>query len=136
MHDVGDFMTEYMEAISDPAKMNFTFDYPTERLIFEKTFKILNRTLGASTFAGTNAQGTLVTRFLSYHYEAFTLGLQPHLNKIDPYDDIAITKLEEIFLSIKKDSTFRNITTGGGKNYPKPILQRIEFVEKKVGEAF
>src|SRR2546426_817865 len=48
MHDVGDFMTEYMEAVSDPAKMNITFDYPTERLIFEKTFKILNRTLGAS----------------------------------------------------------------------------------------
>jgi Protein of unknown function DUF262 len=136
MHDVGDFMTEYMEAVSDPAKRDFTFDYPTERLTFEKTFKILNRTLAASAFAGTNIQGTLVTRFLSYHYEAFTLGLQPHLNKIDPYNDIAITKLREVLLSIKKDPTFRNITTGGGKNYPKPLQQRIEFVEKKVGTAF
>jgi uncharacterized protein DUF262 len=136
VHDVGDFMTEYMEAISDPAKMNLTFDYPTERLIFEKTFKILNRTLGASAFAGTNPQGTLVTRFLSYHDEAFTLGLQPHLNKIDPYDDTAITKLRQVLLSIKKDPTFRKITTGGGKNYPKPLQERIEFVEKKVGKAF
>jgi len=83
VHDVGDFMTDYMEAISDPAKKDFTFDYPNERLVFEKTFKILNRTLGPGAFAGTNIQGTLVTRFLSYHYEAFTLGLQPYLDKID-----------------------------------------------------
>jgi hypothetical protein len=44
--------------------------------------------------------------------------------------------LREVLLSIKKDPTFRNITTGGGKNYPKPLQQRIEFVEKKVGTAF
>src|SRR5260370_38268229 len=62
VHDVGDFMTDYMEAISDPAKKDFTFDYPNERLVFEKTFKILNRTLGPGAFAGTNIQCTLVTR--------------------------------------------------------------------------
>ncbi len=136
VHDVGDFMTEYMEAISDPTKKDFTFDYSNERLIFEKTFKILNRTLGSSAFAGTNIQGTLVTRFLSYHYEAFTLGLQPHLNKIDPYNETAIAKLREVLLSVKRDPTFRKITTGGGKNYLKPLQDRIEFVEKPVGEAF
>jgi hypothetical protein len=85
-HDVGEFMTDYMEAVSDPDNLDFTFDYYNERLIFEKTFRILQRTLGPLAFAGTNPQGTLVSRFLSYHYEAFTLGLQPYIETIDPDD--------------------------------------------------
>ena len=136
VHDVSDFMTEYMEAVSDPTREDFPFDYPTEQLIFEKTFKILNRTLESSAFSGTNPQGNLVAKFLSYHYEAFTLGLQPHLDKIDPYNDRVIMKLKAVLLSIKKDEEFRRITTGGGKNYARPLQDRIAFVEKKVGEAF
>ncbi len=135
VHDVSDFMTEYMEAVSDPTRDDFPFDYPTEQLIFEKTFKILNLTLGSSAFSGTNAQGNLVTRFLSYHYEAFTLGLQPYLDKIDPHNEKVIEKLRKALLSVKKDAEFKRITTGGGKNYPRPLQERIAIVEKKVGEV-
>ncbi len=135
VHDVSDFMTEYMEAVSDPSQENFLFDYPIEQSIFEKTFKILNRTLGSSAFSGTNAQGNLVTRFLSYHYEAFTLGLQPYLDKIDPHNEKVIEKLRKALLSVKKDAEFKRITTGGGKNYPRPLQERIAIVEKKVGEV-
>lgn len=135
VHDVSDFMTEYMEAVSDPTREDFPFDYPTEQHIFEKTFKILNRTLGNSAFSGTNSKGSLVTKFLSYHYETFTLGLQPHLDKIDPNDERVITRLNEVLLSIKRDPEFKRITTGGGKNYARPLQERIAFVEVKVGEA-
>lgn len=135
-HDVGEFMTDYMEAVSDPDNLDFTFDYYNERLIFEKTFRILQRTLGPLAFAGTNPQGTLVSRFLSYHYEAFTLGLQPYIETIDPDDDGMMEKLKKILIKIKRDAIFKKETTGGGKNYPKPLQNRIEFVEKKVGEAF
>lgn len=136
VHDVGDFMTDYMEAVSDPTQANVLFDYPAEQLIFEKTFKILNHTLGSSAFSGTNAQGNLVTRFLSYHYEAFTLGLQPYLDKIVPYNEKIIAELKEVLLSVKRDTEFKKSTTGGGKNYPRPLEDRITFVEKKVGEMF
>jgi len=128
-------MTEYMEAVSDPTRVDFPFDYPTEKLIFEKTFEILNHTLGGSAFSGTNAQGNLVTKFLSYHYEAFTLGLQPYLDKIDPYNESAMKDLEKVLVSIKKDAAFKKITTGGGKNYARQLQDRIAFVETKVGEA-
>src|SRR5260370_23615270 len=120
VHDVSDFMTEYMEAVSDPTRDDFPFDYHTEKLIFEKTFKILDHTLGNKAFSGTNPRGNLVAKFLSYHYEAFTLGLQPYLDRIDPYQEKVIKKLKEVLLSIKKDDVFRIITTGGAKNYAKP----------------
>jgi hypothetical protein len=135
VHDVSDFMTEYMEAVSDPTREDFSFDYHAEKPIFEKTFKILNNTLGNSAFSGTNPQGNLVSKFLSYHYEAFTLGLQPHLDKIDPYNEMVISKLRDVLLSIKRDNEFRIITTGGGKNYAMPLQKRIEFVEKRVGKG-
>lgn len=134
MHDISGFLTKYMEKVSDPTQEGLPFDYTTEKLIFEKTFKILNHTLGDLAFSGTNAQGNLVATFLSYHYEAFTLGIQAHLDKIDPHNKKVIGKLKEALLSIKKDTEFRRMTTGGGKNTARRLQERIAFVEEKVGE--
>lgn len=134
-HNISDFMTDYMEKVSDPTQKESSFDYLTEKLIFEKTFKILNHTLGDLAFSGTNAQGNLVPLLLSYHYEAFTLGLQAHLDKIDPQNKKVIAKLKEALLSIKKDPEFRRMTTGGGKNIPRRLQERITFVEEKVGKT-
>lgn len=135
IHDVSDFMTDYMEKVSDPGQKESPFDYPAEKLIFEKTFKILNHTLESSAFSGTNTQGSFVAKFLSYHYEAFTLGLQPHLDKIDPYNKKVIEKLKGVLVSIKKDTEFKRITTGGGKNTARRLQERIAFVEEKVGKT-
>jgi len=135
VHDVSDFITDYMEKVSDPTQKGNPFDYAAEELIFEKTFKILNYTLESAAFSGTNAQGDLVAKFLSYHYEAFTLGLQPHLDKIDPYNKKVIEKLKKELLSIKKDAEFRRMTTGGGKNTARRLQERIAFVEEKVGKT-
>ncbi len=135
IHDIGDFMTDYMEKVSDPTQKKSPFDYPAEELIFEKTFKILNHTLGDLAFSGTNVQGSFIATFLFYHYEAFTLALQAHLDKIDPYNKEVIAKLKEVLLSIKRDAEFRKMTTGGGKNTARRLQERIAFVEEKVGKA-
>jgi len=134
VHDVSEFMTEYMEKVSDPTQRGLPFDYSAEKLIFEKTFKVLNYTLGDLAFSGTNTQGSLIAKLFSYHYEAFTLGLQPHLDKIDPYNKKVIEKLKKELLSIKKDAEFRSMTTGGGKNTARRLQERIAFVEEKVGK--
>ena len=44
-HDVADFLTDYMEAVSDPDN-ELTFDYLAELGIFNKTFEVLNKALG------------------------------------------------------------------------------------------
>lgn len=70
-----------------------------------------------------------------YHFEAFTIGLQPHVAKFDEGDDVAMQKLGKTLTDIKMDTEFIKITTGGGKNSPGPLQERIAFVEKRVGEV-
>ena len=135
-HDIGPFMTDYMEKISDSDNSMYHFNYELERETFSKTFKILNMTLGEDSFARSNERGTLVESLSPYHYEAFTLGIQKHLANIDIGNTELLTTLRATFLAIKTDTIFRQLTTGGGKNTPKQLQKRIEYVEEKVGVLF
>ena len=132
-HDVGDFLTEYMEAVADPT-IDCEFNQDREEAIFDKTFYILARTLEGGAFAFANPARTKVTRgFSIYHYEAFTLGLQPLLDKLDAGNPQQMKQMKETLENIKFDADFIRITTGGGKNSPGPLKERIDFVTKKVG---
>ena len=133
LHDVGDFMTDYMEAVSDEENKSIIFDYAREQVAFEKTFKILNLALASRIFSATNSKGTLINKFSIYHYEAFTLGVQPFLDRIDQCNGGQIDMLRNQFIHIKNNEDFRRITTGGGKNYSKPLAERIGFVENILG---
>lgn len=135
-HDVGPFMTEYMEKISDPDNTEHEFNYVEEKGIFEKTFKILNTTLGEDAFARANEKGTLVESLSPYHFEAFTLGIQCVLSQINLEDETMLKKLKDVFVTIKTEVDFRQLTTGGGKNTPKQLQKRVQFVEEKVGVLF
>ena len=95
-HDVRDFLTEYMEAVSDP-QTNIEFDYTKEKEIFLKTFNILKTSLGEDAFAYANKQKTdLVRGFGVYHFEAFTIGLQSCLARLDPADADMMNKLRHV----------------------------------------
>ena len=134
-HDVADFLTEYMESVSDPT-IGVPFDYESERSTFVKTFTILSKTLGAFSFTYANKGGVKLTRgFSVYHFEAFTVGLQPLISRLDPEDPHQIQNLRKVLKSIKLDSSFINMTTGGGKNSPGPLNDRIEFVSKRIAGA-
>ncbi|MEX1030307.1 MAG: hypothetical protein WDZ91_09750, partial [Paenibacillaceae bacterium] len=111
---------------------NLGFNYDLEKVNFEKTFTVFSRTLGDKIFSGTNPGGTLISRFLTYHYEAFCIAIQPFLNRIDENNVQTLEKLKIVFMDIKQDDEFRKITTGGGKNYSGPLNERIGFVSKKI----
>jgi hypothetical protein len=131
-HDVSDFLTEYMENVSDPERGS-NFDYAEERRQFQRTFRILGATLGDRAFAYANPQRTKITRgFSVYHYEALTVGLQPELNRLDPDDTDQMQRLGEVLTQLKLDPEFIRITTGGGKNSPGPLDDRIQFVARRV----
>jgi hypothetical protein len=134
-HDIADFLTDYMEAVSDPENPE-PFDYESEEAIFDKTFSILARTLAEKSFSRANARlDDLVSGFGVYQYEAFTLGLQSQLQQIAIEQDGESERYRNVFRGIKLDREFVNLTTGGGKNSPGPLGQRIAFVENKVAEA-
>lgn len=131
-HDVSDFLTEYMEAVSDP-EAPMMFDYAEQREAFRRTFDILAKTLGENAFSRANKTVTdLVRAFGIYHYEAFTIGLQPYLAQIDVSSPEAIAKLSDVLRGIKLDNEFIKLTTGGGKNSPGPLTDRISFVQNRI----
>ena len=131
-HDLADFFTDYMESVSDPETPEI-FDYEAESVIFKKTFTILAKTLGDFAFSPRNKSKTdLVRAFGVYHFESFTLGLQPFLNQINIDDPAVIQKLSATFRSIKMADDFVTLTTGGGKNSPGPLNDRVKFVEQKL----
>jgi hypothetical protein len=64
-HDVGDFLTEYMEKVSDP-ETHIPFDFDEERKLFERTFIVLDTTLEDRAFAYANPSQGGLTRAFSY----------------------------------------------------------------------
>lgn len=135
-HEVSDFLTEYMEQIADP-KHAEAFDYAEETAAFNKTFACLRHSLAEKAFAFRNKAGTaLAAGFSMYHFESITIGLQCVLAKLDPHDAAQMSKLADALTQIKLDPAFVKLTTGGGKNSPGLLDQRISFVEKKLKNAF
>lgn len=129
-HDVSDFLTEYMEAVSRPENPEF-FDYDKEERIFDNTFKLLRETLGEMAFALAGKNG-LTRGFSIYHYEAITLGIQPAVARMPGLSDGDRQKLNELLLQIKLSKEFIAITRGGGKNSPGPLRDRIQYVLTRV----
>jgi Protein of unknown function DUF262 len=136
-HDIRDFLTEYMELVSDPNSNEAQpFDYEYEKSVFTKTFLILHKTLGENSFSPANqSRERLARNFAVYHFESFTIGLQSSLDKIDTNNEETIKNLKDTFMSIKLDEDFIRLTTGGGKNSTGPLRSRIEFVSSRVEQV-
>jgi hypothetical protein len=131
-HDVGDFLTEYMEGVSDPLTA-LPFDPVVEENNFERTFMILNAALGEKAFSYANKARTDLTRgFSVYHYEAITLGMQTRIGNIEPSDATQVETLKNVLTDLKLDAEFIRITTGGGKNSTGQLAERIAFVQERV----
>ena len=131
-HDVGDYLTEYMEKVSDPA-IALPFDRAAERAVFERTFSVLSASLGQEAFSYANkGRSGLTQAFSVYHYEAITLGVQSRINALDPDNASQMGMVHDILMKVKLDSDFIKMTTGGGKNSPGQLRERIRFVENRM----
>jgi hypothetical protein len=137
VHEIGSFLTEYLEAISDsPPKL--PFEIPEQQAAFEKTFQVLNAAIAHEAFymvVKRSAGGQSKYPFSVLHYEAFTLGLQPHLNNLNPGDAEQMGRLQAEIHAIKSDDEFIRLTTGGGKNTKGSLDRRVEFVSTRIGAA-
>lgn len=129
--EVGDFLTEYMEAVSDPENAT-RFDYDKESQIFTVSFRILAEALGESAFSGVNKHGNSMSYFSALHFEALTIGIQKHLTPLAAADQALKDKFKKALMDLKQDSLFQKLTKGGGKNYAAALRARIEFVEQRV----
>lgn len=135
VHEIGSFLTEYLEAVSDTTP-KLPFDTAAEDGVFGKTFQVLNEAVGADAFymvVKRTAGGQSKYPFSVLHYEAFTLGLQPHLDRLEPSHASQMQKLKDEIHAIKSDDEFIRLTTGGGKNTRGSLDKRVQFVSGRIG---
>lgn len=132
VHDVSDFLTEYMEKVSDP-ESDVDFDYAAEEAGFDTIFSLLQQTLGDRSFGRSGKTG-IQSNFAVYHFEAICTGLQPYLQKIDLGDGQQLAAINDKLMEIKCDEEFIAQTTGGGKNSPGQLTNRIRIVVEKLAE--
>lgn len=137
VHSVADFLTEFAEGVADSQPGDPRFDYDAERAIFLKTFRLLVASIGDHAFGFANrSKDQLSLSFSIYHFEAVTLGLQRVINLLDPDDPEQMRRLNDSLRAIKLDPDFQTLTTGGGKNSPGPLKDRIDFVGDRLTNAF
>lgn len=134
VHDVADFLTEYMERVSDPDD-EIIFDYNVERSIFEKSFlvlKLVSDHLGyESKIFGTMGNSTEPReQFSVYHYEGIALGLQEILDQVSTDRQEHIEWIAEVVDRGKRDSEFLN-HCGAGKNYASKLRGRIRYFAER-----
>lgn len=142
-HEVGDFLTEYMEAASDPEDVPpAVFDPDVDVARFEKTFKVLRRAaeaepdkLGGRLFGAVDVRGKIRGQFAIYHFEGLSLGIQEVLGGLDPADPDQMQELGAAIYEMKTDPALRNFT-GGGKNTAPAFRARIDFFRSKFSARF
>jgi hypothetical protein len=133
-HLVGEFLTEYMEAVSDPT-VSTQFDYATGRDAFTRTFDILNAALGDQSFSTVNrSSGTIMNNFSVNHFEALSLGVATHAARLDPANEGQMGRLRSSLMDLKSSQAFTQVTAGGGLNYAKPLNDRIALATNIIGE--
>ncbi|STQ77011.1 DUF262 domain-containing protein [Grimontia hollisae] len=130
VHDISDFLTEYMESVSDPEK-DIVFNFELESRIFEKTFIVLDKVLGEKVFGRWGKNGPQ-SNFMIYQFESICIGIQRIINSIDENNNSHIKKIKDALIELKQDPDFIAQTTGGGKNSKGALNRRIEVVENKM----
>ncbi|MFD4543710.1 DUF262 domain-containing protein [Streptomyces bauhiniae] len=138
-HDIADFLTAYMESVSDPLEPR-SFDYGQEEQVFRKTFKVIRR-LGEILGYGPKILGT-VTRagvprrqFSVFHFEGIALGLQKVINRVDIDDEEQLAKLAQVVKVGKNDQAFLQ-ATGGGKNDRISLATRVGYFAERFQGVF
>ncbi|GGK43725.1 DUF262 domain-containing protein [Aliivibrio fischeri] len=129
-HDLADFLTDYMEAVSDPENTNTPFNYDSEEENFLKTFKILKLALGERVFGRSGTNGPQAN-FAVYQFESICIGIQGIIQQINPDNDAHIQTIKTALEELKKDTTFVTQTTGGGKNSKGSLAKRIDVAHNK-----
>jgi Protein of unknown function DUF262 len=131
-HEVGEFLTEYMEKVADPT-VDIQFDYSKEEELFRRVFGLLAATLGEDSFSVVDIRGTFRKQFSVYHYEAIVLALPEYIDQIDPDDRKQVAAFERALRRAKADRRFHQLIAGGGKNYPVPLRDRVNFMKERLG---
>lgn len=134
VHDLAEFLTEYMEAVSDPENTDTSFNYDKEQENFIKTFKVLNLSLQDKVFGRWGTKGAQ-SNFAVYQFESICIGIQSIIDKVDPENPAHIASIKKTLEALKQDKEYISQTTGGGKNSKGSLARRIDVAKDKFLEV-
>lgn len=127
-HAIGEFMTDYMLGVTEK---RLAFEYSSERAVFEQAFTALAAIDGEYVFCRVGEAGVPTKRATPNFFEAFSLGIVPHLDRIDIADAALLAKLRVLFRKIRQDPKFLD-HTGAGSNQPSKLIARIDHVSTEL----
>lgn len=127
-HLVDEFLTDYMEKVSDP-EGDLPFDFDVEESVFLKTFEILYAIGKETVFSGPN------TKFAVNIYEAWALGMAAHVRSVDPNNSAQISRIRQALDKLRGTEEFRRVAVGGGQNYASPLRTRTQLATGVIGKA-
>lgn len=130
-HPFSEYLTNYME---DIAQQKIAFNIKQEEENFKKTFFVLNNILGEDIFSSILGEERFKSDFVSYHFDAFAIGIQDHLDYIEKLiadnRESELSRLSCVFKEIKKSEELNKHKTGSKLN----IQKRVELVRDKIKE--
>ncbi len=138
-HEVAEFLTEYMEAVSDD-KDPTPFDYEREREVFKKTFLVIRKLsdildYGPKIFGSYDPRKNKVRgQFSVFHFEGIAIGLQEVIDEVDTENSEQMRALAEVVRVGKGDIEFLK-ATGGGKNDRIPYRARVRYFATRFAGA-
>ena len=121
--NIEEWLDNFME---DILFKKITFSLKTERIRFEKVFKIVNEKLGNKAFTRFNERGEPTGRLAPAYFEAVCAAVDNKIDSIDAmYPEDFLERLKRIF----SDTAFKS-ATGPGANTIEKLNSRIEVTIK------
>lgn len=115
-YPVTEYFTRYLEKITTGEE---EFNYQQEKIVFEKTFKIINQSLGSSAFSSKTKMNHERNDFVLYYYDGITISLG---NSIELFNDFnQYQKLREAIEKVKYREEIQAYKTGSINSLTKRI---------------
>lgn len=115
-YPVTEYFTRYLEKITTEEEK---FDYAREKEVFEKTFSIINQSLGSSAFSSRTKMDHEKNDFVLYYYDGITIALGKKIDSFDRFQNFL--ELRKIIDDVKFGEEIQSYKTGSINSLAKRI---------------
>ena len=117
-YPVTEYFTRYLEKITTGEE---AFDYTQEKMIFEKTFYIINQTLASSAFSSRTKTNNEKNDFILYYFDGITIAVGNMIDSLDEFSNFK--ELKKVIENIKFGEEIQSYKTGSINS----VTKRIEL---------
>jgi hypothetical protein len=115
-YPVTEYFTRYLEKITTGEEI---FDYTKEKEIFEKTFYLINQSLGSSAFSSKTKMDNEKNDFVLYYFDGITIALGRMIEAFDGFQNFP--ELRKFINSVKFGEEIQSYKTGSINSLSKRI---------------